>query len=66
MSFGMQIATGLASQNGLVEGKLVMRALLDFTAKYGFSSPLLELTDLCISDPHNLKIKINQVIDKIF
>jgi glycerol-3-phosphate dehydrogenase (NAD(P)+) len=66
MSFGMQLGTGLASHTGLVEGRLVISTLLAFSAKYGFYSPLLELAEACICDPHNLKIKIDQAIDKFF
>ena len=65
MSFGMQLAIGITSTNNLVEGALAAKALLDLMDKHNFFSPLIQLAYDCISDPHNLREKIDKAIASV-
>lgn len=66
MSFGMELAGGLASGKKLTEGSLAAKAILDLAAKHNFSSPLLELAYECIERPAHLKEKIDKAMVSLF
>jgi glycerol-3-phosphate dehydrogenase (NAD(P)+) len=51
MSFGMRLASGIGESGNLVEGKLAINALLAVAQNYDVSLKMVELVQLCLSNP---------------
>ena len=54
LSFGMQLANGIASDKVLVEGRFAAKALVAFAAKCDFQSQLLTMASQVIENPDEL------------